>query len=86
MPDAAFPKSLNFPRLLPRHPSVEPITEPPDRHSQERYLARYRALNTVLAVLGLLLLGWLFSHRAVPVALDMFDLLSPLSPFRPARA
>jgi hypothetical protein len=30
-------------------------------HARERFLTRYRALNTGIAVLGLLLLGWLFS-------------------------
>jgi hypothetical protein len=30
--------------------------------ARERFLTRYRALNTVIAVLGLMLLAWLFSH------------------------
>ena len=33
---------------------------------QERFLTRYRALNTGIAVLGLLLLGWLFSYMRRP--------------------
>jgi magnesium-transporting ATPase (P-type) len=34
-----------------------------DHHATfERYLKWYRVLNTVIALLGLLLLGWLFSH------------------------
>src|SRR4051794_19516432 len=35
-------------------------------HAQERFLAEYRALNTGVAVLGLLLLGWLFSYMRRP--------------------
>jgi len=34
--------------------------------AQERFLTQYRALNTVIAVLGLLLLGWLFSYMWRP--------------------
>jgi MFS family permease len=34
--------------------------------AQARFLALYRALNTVIAVLGLLLLGWLFSYLRRP--------------------
>ena len=30
--------------------------------AQQQFFTRYRALNTVIAVLGLLLLGWLFSY------------------------
>lgn len=33
---------------------------------QERFFSRYRALNTGIAVLGLLLLGWLFSYTRRP--------------------
>jgi hypothetical protein len=32
----------------------------------ERFLARYRAVNTVIAVLGLLLLGWFISYMRRP--------------------
>jgi hypothetical protein len=34
--------------------------------AQERFLTQYRALNTGIAVLGLLLLGWLFSYMRRP--------------------
>ena len=35
-------------------------------HAQERFLTQYRALTTGIAVLGLLLLGWLFSYMRRP--------------------
>jgi len=34
--------------------------------TRQRFLTRYRALNSVIAVLGLLLLSWLFSHMRRP--------------------
>lgn len=34
--------------------------------AQERFFARYRALNRVIAVLGAVLLGWLFSYMRHP--------------------
>lgn len=34
--------------------------------AQERFLTRYRALHTGIAVLGLLLLGWLFNYMQSP--------------------
>ena len=34
--------------------------------AQERFLTRYRALHTGIAVLGLLLLGWLFDYMRSP--------------------
>src|SRR5687767_8453936 len=34
--------------------------------AQERFLKQYRALTTGIAVLGLLLLGWLFSYMRRP--------------------
>jgi hypothetical protein len=34
--------------------------------SGQRFVTRYRALNTAIAVLGLLLLGWLFIHMPRP--------------------
>jgi MFS family permease len=37
-----------------------------DRKSRERFLSLYRAVNTGIAVLGLVLLGWLFSHMRSP--------------------
>lgn len=36
------------------------------RRAQERFWARYRTLNAAIAVLGLLLLGWLFSYLRHP--------------------
>jgi len=52
----------------------------------ERYLKSYRVLNTVIALLGLLLWGWLFSHmrradwndgpvKALTLAYSMLQLL-----------
>jgi MFS family permease len=35
-------------------------------HAHERFLARYRAANAVVAVLGLLLMGWLISYMQRP--------------------
>ena len=35
-------------------------------HAQEHFLTHYRALTTGIAVLGLLLLGWLFSYMRRP--------------------
>ncbi len=35
-------------------------------HAQKRFLTQYRALTTGIAVLGLLLLGWLFSYMRRP--------------------
>lgn len=38
-----------------------------DRHlATERFLSRYRAANAVIAVLGVLLLGWMFSYMRHP--------------------
>jgi hypothetical protein len=37
-----------------------------DRKSRERFLTLYRAVNAGIAVLGLVLLGWLFSHMRSP--------------------
>ena len=37
-----------------------------DRKSLERFLSLYRAANAGIAVLGLLLLGWLFGHMRGP--------------------
>ena len=37
-----------------------------DRKSRERFLTLYRAVNAGIAVLGLALLGWLFSHMPSP--------------------
>ena len=56
--------------------------------SAERFATRHRALNTGMAVLGLLLLGWLFIHMRrpewnqgkVPVLLLTAYLLAQMSP------
>jgi hypothetical protein len=56
--------------------------------SAERFATRHRALNTGIAVLGLLLLGWLFIHMRrpewnqgkVPVLLLTAYLLAQMSP------
>src|SRR5580704_13239270 len=37
-----------------------------DCKSRERFLTLYRAVNAGIAVLGLVLLGWLFNHRGSP--------------------
>src|ERR1700722_9463212 len=37
-----------------------------DRNSRERFLTLYRAVNAGIAVLGLVLLGWLFNHMGSP--------------------
>ncbi|MEI9984518.1 MAG: hypothetical protein WDN69_15735, partial [Aliidongia sp.] len=37
-----------------------------DRKSRERFLSLYRVLNMGIAVLGLVLLGWLFNHMRSP--------------------
>jgi MFS family permease len=37
-----------------------------DRKFRERFLSLYRAVNIGIAVLGLLLLGWLFNHTRSP--------------------
>jgi hypothetical protein len=57
--------------------------------SGARFATRYRALNTGIAVLGLLLLGWLFSHMRRPdwneekvgglLTLYLFAQVSPLA-------
>src|SRR5215471_11362490 len=47
-------------RLAELYPGVEV------GQAHERFLARYRAANTVVVVLGLLLLGWLISYMQRP--------------------
>jgi MFS family permease len=49
---ASFPAE----RLAQLYPGVDL------KLAQERFLARYRAVNTGIAVLGLLLLGWFFNY------------------------
>lgn len=56
--------------------------------ARERFLTRYRALNTGIAVFGLLLLGWLFSYvrrsdwgdRPVEVLIGVYFLVQALLP------
>jgi hypothetical protein len=48
--------SLPVERLAQMYPDVDV------GRAQERFLTRYRVLNTVIAVIGLLLLVWLFSY------------------------
>jgi hypothetical protein len=52
--------SIPAERLAQVYPSVDL------GHAQERFLTRYRALTAGIAVLGLLLLGWLFSYMRRP--------------------
>jgi hypothetical protein len=47
-------------RLAQLYPGVDV------RQVQERFLTQYRALTTAIAVVGLLLLGWLFSYMRRP--------------------
>src|SRR6478752_6102036 len=49
-------KNVPAERLAELYPGVDV------GQAHERFLARYRAANTVVAVLGLLLLGWLISY------------------------
>ena len=53
-------KSIPAERLAQLYPGVDL------GQARERFLTRYRAVNTVIAVLGLLLLGWLFSYMQRP--------------------
>lgn len=48
--------SIPAERLAQRYPGVDLSL------ARERFLTQYRALNTGIAVLGLMLLGWLFSY------------------------
>ena len=51
----------SFPeRVAQLYPGVDVL------HAQARFLTQYRALTTGIAVLGLLLLGWLFSYMRRP--------------------
>ena len=69
--------SVLHPAWFIRHVRVQTTRYPAERFAQfypgvdlglarERFLTRYRALNTGIAVLGLLLLGWLFSYMRLP--------------------
>jgi hypothetical protein len=69
--------SVLYPAWFIRYRRVQATSVPAERLAQlypgvdlslarERFLTRYRALNTGIAVLGLLLLGWLFSYMRRP--------------------
>jgi hypothetical protein len=78
-------QATRFPaqRLAQLYPGVDL------RSVQERFLTQYRALITGLAVLGLLLLGWLFSYMRRPdwddgpveVLVTVHFLVAHMSPF-----
>ena len=53
-------KNIPAERLTELYPGVDV------GQAHERFLARYRGTNTVVAVLGLLLLGWLISYMQRP--------------------
>lgn len=55
-------KALEFPaeRFTQVYPGID------HAGTRERYLARYRALNSGIVVLGLLLMAWLFSYTRRP--------------------
>ena len=53
-------KNIPAERLAELYPGVDV------GQAHERFLARYRAANTVVAVLGLLLLGWFISYMQRP--------------------
>jgi hypothetical protein len=69
--------SVLQPTWLSRYARTQAMSFPAERFARlfpgvdlsltlERYLTRYRALNTGIAVLGVLLLGWLFSYMRSP--------------------
>lgn len=69
--------SVLYPAWFIRYIRVQAASIPAERlaqmypgidlgHAQERFLARYRMLATGIAVLGLLLLGWLFGYTHRP--------------------
>ena len=69
--------SVLYPAWFIRFVRVQATSIPAERLAQlypgvdlslarERFLTQYRALNTGIAVLGLLLLGWLFSYMRRP--------------------
>lgn len=53
-------KNISAERLAELYPGVDV------GQAHERFLARYRAVNAVVAVLGLLLLGWFISYMQRP--------------------
>jgi hypothetical protein len=69
--------SVLYPAWFIRYSRRQAASIPPERLAQlypgvdldlarERFLTRYRTLNAVIAVLGLLLLGWLFTYLQRP--------------------
>jgi hypothetical protein len=69
--------SVLYPARFSRYVRVQATSLPAERLAQlypgvdldlarERFLTRYRTVNTGIAVLGLLLLGWLFSYMRRP--------------------
>jgi MFS family permease len=69
--------SVLYPARFDRHVRLQAASMPTERLAQlypgidldlarERFLTRYRRANTGIAVLGLLLLGWLFSYMRRP--------------------
>src|SRR5690349_13533660 len=69
--------SVLYPTWFIRHARRQAASIPAERLAQlypgvdlhparESFLIRYRTLNAVIAVLGLLLLGWLFTHLRHP--------------------
>jgi hypothetical protein len=60
--------SVLHPAWLTRYARAKAEAQLPgwDRKSRERFLTLYRAVNAGIAVLGLALLGWLFSHMRSP--------------------
>ena len=93
--------SVLYPAWFIRYVRAQAKTIPAERFAQlypgvdlgqfqERFLSRYRALTTSIAVVGLLLLAWLFSHMRRPdwdegpvkvlvVVYFMVQMLLPLS-------
>lgn len=60
--------SVLHPAWLTRYARAKAEVQLPgwDGKSRERFLTLYRAMNAAIAVLGLALLGWLFSHMPRP--------------------
>jgi hypothetical protein len=69
--------SVLYPARFVRYVRVQATSFPAERLAQlypgidldlarERFLTRYRSVNTGIAVLGMLLLGWLFSYMRRP--------------------
>jgi hypothetical protein len=60
--------SVVHPAWLTRYARAKGEAQLPgwNRQSRERFLTLYRAVNAGIAVLGLVLLGWLFNHMRSP--------------------